>query len=77
MRISGWKRVASAACLTLAAACAYGASASAPSRAETMREAAGHRPVLRGTRVLTLAGYELNVAFTTGGKVICFDISAS
>jgi hypothetical protein len=42
-----------------------------------MREAAGHRPVLRGTRVLTLAGYELNVAFTTGGKVICFDISAS
>lgn len=77
MRSSLWRRAALAACLVLAVACAYRASAAPVRCAESRAAAPPRESVVRGTRVLTLAGYELNVGFTPGGRLVYFDISAS
>lgn len=77
MRSGFWKRMACAACLMLVAACAYKVSASALRRAEPAPCVVRHEPVLRGTRLFTLAGYQLNVAFTSGGRLLYFDITES
>jgi hypothetical protein len=34
-------------------------------------------PILRGRSVAHFGGYELNVAFTPDGEVVCVDISAA
>jgi hypothetical protein len=31
--------------------------------------------VVRGRGLLSFGGYELNVTFTTGGRLVCFDIT--
>lgn len=79
MRTSRWKRIACAVCLSAAAACAYQAMALPPLRAQTepALETSLDVSVLRGQRVLTFGGYELNVAFTSRGRLLCFDISAA
>jgi hypothetical protein len=48
--------------------------------ARTTRAARGPRPcvhesVVRGLGLVTFGGYELNVTFTTEGRLVCFDIT--
>jgi hypothetical protein len=48
--------------------------------ARTTRAAHDARPcareaVVRGRGLLTFGGYELNVTFTTAGRLVCFDIT--
>jgi len=76
MRTSRWKRIACAACLSLAVACTYQASAvPLPVRARSAPRASAEESVLRGRRVLTFVGYELNVDFTPAGRLVCFNIT--
>lgn len=78
MRTGRWKRIACAACLLLVVACTYRASAlPLQTRAEQAPESAAAEPLVRGERVLTLGGYELNIAFTPAGRLVCFDITKS
>ncbi|HYE15456.1 MAG TPA: hypothetical protein VD968_13520 [Pyrinomonadaceae bacterium] len=51
--------------------CAAGAAAA------TRPEARASGPVLRGRGLLKFGGYELNVTFTPGGKLVNFDITAA
>ncbi|MBV8860047.1 MAG: hypothetical protein JOZ02_24160 [Acidobacteria bacterium] len=78
MRTSSWKGAARAACLVFALALA--GQMAAATAARTSRAAGASRPctretVVRGQRLVTLGGYELNVTFTTGGRLVCFDIT--
>jgi hypothetical protein len=78
MRTGFWKRIACAACMSLIAAGAYRAAAAGLPSAEAqapVRAAAAPEPLVRGERVLTFGGYVLNVAFTPGGRLVCFDIT--
>lgn len=80
MRTGLWKRIACAACMSLVVAGACGAGAAALPLAVTpapVRAAAAPEPLMRGERVLTFGGYVLNVAFTPGGRLVCFDITKS
>jgi hypothetical protein len=48
--------------------------------ARTTRAARGPRPcvretVVRGRGLVAFGGYELNVTFTTEGRLVCFDIT--
>jgi hypothetical protein len=48
--------------------------------ARTTRAAYASRPcvretVVRGRGLVTFGGYELNVTFTTAGRLVCFDIT--
>jgi hypothetical protein len=77
MRTGRWKRIACAACLLLVVACTYRASALPPhTRTQRAPESAAE-PLVRGERVLTFGGYELNIAFTPAGRLVCFDITKS
>jgi len=77
MRTGRWKRIAWAASLLLAVACTYRASAlPLPLKAQPAPRPAAEL-LLRGERVLTFGGYELNIAFTRGGRLVCFDITAA
>lgn len=74
-------RLMCAACLLLCAGVfAYRAAASvrelAPhgSAAKDAREAS--RVILRGKRLVTVAGYELNASFSPGGDFFCFELRA-
>ncbi|HWS55593.1 MAG TPA: hypothetical protein VN228_15750 [Pyrinomonadaceae bacterium] len=80
MRVKLWKRIACAACLTVVTAGAYGAAAAGlPSNAQRCsgREAPAAEPLVRGERLLRFCGYELNVAFTPGGRLVGFDITSA
>jgi hypothetical protein len=79
MRSSRWKRIVGAGCLSLVVACAYTVAASVPGGARGLSGNCSTReaPLVRGRRVLTLGGYELNVAFSSGGRLVSVDISAS
>jgi hypothetical protein len=73
-----WKRAARAACFALAAVTTGHAVASVGAR--TARAAHNPKPcvqetVVRGRGLLTFGGYELNVTFTTAGRLVCFDIT--
>ena len=73
MRARSWKRIAGAALLLLTVAGAYKASAmtlrAAPCTARTTEG------VVHGRRLVTFAGYELNVAFTPAGRLVGLDIA--
>jgi hypothetical protein len=74
----GWKRAARAACFIVAAVLACHMVAAVGAR--TTRAAHAARPcvretVVRGRGLLTFGGYELNVTFTTAGRLVCFDIT--
>ena len=80
MRTGCWKRIACAACLSVAVAGAYGAAAAAlPANlpAGPAPKVIVEEPLVRGERLLRFGGYELNVAFTPGGRLVCFDITAA
>ncbi|HEV3470626.1 MAG TPA: hypothetical protein VG148_14985 [Pyrinomonadaceae bacterium] len=78
MRTGRLKSIACAACLLLTVAGVYKASA-LPLRlpARHAPTAAAPEPLLRGERVFTFGGYQLNIAFTPGGRLVCFDITAA
>ena len=73
MRAKRWKRIAGAALLLLTVAGAYKASAM------TLRAgpctATPKEDVVHGRRLVTFAGYELNVAFTPTGRLVGLDIA--
>jgi hypothetical protein len=78
MKTRSWKSAARAACFIMAAALSCHAIVSVGSR--TTRAAHALRPcvqetVVRGRGLLSFGGYELNVTFTTGGHLVCFDIT--
>ena len=78
MKTRSWKSAARAACFIVAAGLACHAVAAVGAR--TTRAAHAARPcvqetMLRGRGLLTFGGYELNVTFTTEGRVVCFDIT--
>lgn len=78
MRTRLWKRIACAACLSVVVAGAYGAAAAAlplNMPAGPAPKAPAVEPLMRGERLLRFGGYELNVAFTPGGRLVCFDIT--
>lgn len=78
MKTRRWKGAARAACLVFALMLAGHVAAAVGAR--TSRAAGSSGPcvretVVRGQRLVTLGGYELNVTFTTGGRLVCFDIT--
>jgi hypothetical protein len=78
MKKRSWKSTARAACFVVAAALAGHAVATVGVR--TARAAHNPKPcvqetVVRGRGLLTFGGYELNVTFTTAGRLVCFDIT--
>ena len=78
MKTRRWKSAARAACFAVALMLAGHLAAAVGSR--TSRAARASKPcaqetVLRGRGLLTLGGYELNVTFTTAGRLVCFDIT--
>lgn len=75
MRSRRWKRIACAACLSLTVAGAFKASA-VPLRGGGAPAPAGEA-ILYGRRLATFGGYELNVAFTPAGGLVCLDISGA
>ena len=78
MNMKRWRKFACAACLSLLMAFAYQALASsAPSHPQPVRltKVSGKESLLQGRRLIALGGYELNVSFTSDGKLVCFNIS--
>jgi hypothetical protein len=78
MKTRRWKSVGRAACFIVAAALACHMLVSAGAR--TSRAAHASRPcveetIVRGRGIVAFGGYELNVTFTTAGRLICFDIT--
>lgn len=78
MKTCGWKSVGRAACFIVAAALACHMVVSVGAR--TSRAAHASRPcvqetIVRGRGLVTFGGYELNVTFTTAGRLVCFDIT--
>lgn len=78
MKLRNWKNTKRAASLIVAAALACHMVASVG--ASTTRAARIARPcvretVVRGRGLVTFGGYELNVTFTTGGRLLRFDIT--
>jgi hypothetical protein len=73
MRVRRWKRIACAALLLLTAAGAY------KTAAMTLRArpctASAPEAVVHGRRLVTFAGYELNISFTPAGRLVGFDIA--
>ena len=75
MRSRGWKRYMCAACLSLALAGAYNASALTLPGGATCTQRGAAEAVVHGRRLLTFGGYELNVTFTPAGRVLGFNIA--
>lgn len=72
------KSAARAACFVVALALAVHMLAAVGAR--TTRAAHALRPcmpetVVRSRGLVTFGGYELNVTFTTAGRLVCFDIT--
>jgi hypothetical protein len=80
MKMRRWKKIACAACLSACTALTYQAfaasSAVRPDESRAPRRAAP-QTVLHGKGLVRLGGYELNVSFTPGGQLVCFDITAA
>ena len=74
MKTKGWKSAVRGACLIAAAGLVYQAAAFDAGRATKpcVRET-----VLRGTGLVTFAGYELNVTLTAEGRLVRFDITGA
>lgn len=79
-----WKKLACAAALTLCMGLAHRSLASSwkspgkcVPRTAVSASKPGGEPVLRGRALVTFAGYELNITFTPGGKLVGFDISTA
>ncbi|HVF43698.1 MAG TPA: hypothetical protein VM936_11835 [Pyrinomonadaceae bacterium] len=78
MKTSRWKSAARAACLVFTLTLAGHLAAAVGAR--TSRAAHASKPctretVVRGRGLVTIGGYELNVTFTTAGRLVCFDIT--
>lgn len=78
MKTRSWKSAARAACFVVGLALAGHLAAAVG--AHTSRAAYASKPcaqetVVRGRGLVTFGGYELNVTFTTEGRVVCFDIT--
>jgi hypothetical protein len=78
MKTKAWKSLGRAACFIVATALACHMLVSVGAR--TSRAAHSSAPcvretVVRGRGLVTLGGYELNVTFTTAGRLVCFDIT--
>jgi hypothetical protein len=78
MKTRSWKSTARGACFVAALALAGHMAAAVGSR--TTRAAHAPKPcaretVVRGRGLVTFGGYELNVTFTTAGRLVCFDIT--
>ena len=78
MKTRSWKSAARAACFMVALALAGHMAAAVGAR--TTRAAHASRPcpqetVVRVRGLVTFGGYELNVTFTTAGRLVCFDIT--
>jgi hypothetical protein len=78
MKLKGWKSTKRAASFIVGTALACHMVASVG--AHTTRAARLARPcvletVVRGRGLVTFGGYELNVTFTTGGRLLRFDIT--
>ena len=78
MKTRRWKSAARAAYLVFALALAGHLAAAVGAR--TSRATSASRPctqetVVRGRGLVSLGGYELNVTFTTGGRLVCLDIT--
>jgi hypothetical protein len=78
MKSGRWKSVARAAYFVVALALAVHMLAAVGAR--TTRAAHALRPcvqetVVRSRGLVTFGGYELNVTFTTEGRLVCFDIT--
>jgi hypothetical protein len=78
MKTRRWKSAARAACLVLAITLAGHLAAAVGAR--TSRATHASKPcvqetVVRGRGLVTFGGYELNVTFTTAGRLVCFDIT--
>lgn len=78
MKTRSWKGAARAACFVVALMLAGHLAAAVGAR--TTRAAHASQPcaqetVVRGRGLVTFGGYELNVTFTTEGRLVCFDIT--
>ena len=78
MKSRNLKSAARAACFVVALALAGHLAAAVG--ALTTRAAHASKPcmqetIVRGRGLVTLGGYELNVTFTTAGRLVCFDIT--
>ena len=78
MRTGRLRSLTRAACFVVALALAAHMLVAVGAR--TTRAAHASRPcvnetVVRGRGLVTLGGYELNVTFTTEGRLVCFDIT--
>lgn len=78
MKTRSWKSAARGACLLIVVAFAGHLAAAVGARGA--RAAGGTKPcaretVVRGRGLVTFGGYELNVTFTTEGRLLCFDIT--
>jgi len=72
------RSAARAACFVVALTLAGHLAAAVGAR--TTRAAHASKPcaretVVRGLGLVTLGGYELNITFTTEGRLLCFDIT--
>jgi len=78
MKTRTLKSAARAACFVVAIMFAGHLAAAVGAR--TTRTALAPKPcaqetVVRGRGLVTFGGYELNVTFTTAGRLVCFDIT--
>ena len=78
MKTRSWKRAGRAACFVVAAALACHLLAAVGARTTSAAHATKscvRETVVRGRGLVTFGGYELNVTFTTAGRLVCFDIT--
>lgn len=78
MKSRNWKSAARGAYLVVAVALAGHLAAAVGARTARATHASKPCPqeaVVRGRGLVTLGGYELNVTFTTAGRLVCFDIT--
>jgi hypothetical protein len=78
MKTRSWKSKARGACFVVALALAGHMAAAVgarTSRAARASKLCSRETVVRGRGLVTFGGYELNVTFTTEGRLVCFDIT--
>jgi hypothetical protein len=78
MKAKAWKGLGRAACMVVAAALACHMVVSVGARTSRAAHSPGpcvRETVVRGRGLVTFGGYELNVTFTTAGRIVCFDIT--
>ena len=78
MKTTRWKSAARGACFVVGLVLAgHLAAAVGPrsARADHASKPCAQETVVRGRGLVTFGGYELNVTFTTAGRLVCFDIT--